>query len=137
MEAAELFLELVELSQEQIFPTRPIGIQELPTPLTTILVLDLAATKDLSLSLDGFILRATKTDGWATVLADPITGEKPDVSKNVGWELDFKGSYKLAKNLTYFVEAGAFSPGAFYEDTSLVDKKRNVTQVIHGLNLTF
>jgi len=99
--------------------------------------LDLAATKDLSLSLDGFILRASKTDGWATVLADPITGEKPDVSKNLGWELDFKGSYKLAKNLTYFVEAGAFSPGAFYEDTSLVDKKRNVTQIVHGLNLTF
>jgi hypothetical protein len=60
-----------------------------------------------------------------------------DVSKNVGWELDFKGSYKLAKNLTYFVEAGTFRPGKFYEDTSLVSPDKTVSQVIHGLNLTF
>jgi hypothetical protein len=92
--------------------------------------LDLAATKDMSLSLDGFLLRATENEGWENIVGN-------DVSKNVGWELDFKGSYKLAKNLSYFVEAGLFDPGAFYEDTGLVDKKRNVTQVIHGLNLTF
>ena len=98
--------------------------------------IDLAATKDLSLSLDGFILRASKTDGWEKTL-DPDGTLDINVSSNVGWELDFKGSYKLAKNLTYFVEAGTFNPGAFYEDTLLLDKKRNVTQVIHGLNLTF
>ena len=92
--------------------------------------LDVAATKDLSLSLDAFLLRATDTEGWGNVIGD-------DVSKNVGWELDFKGSYKLAKNLTYFVEAGSFNPGDFYEDTGLVDQSRTVTQVIHGLNLTF
>jgi hypothetical protein len=92
--------------------------------------LDLAATKDLSLSLDAFLLRATDTEGWGNLVGD-------DVSKNVGWEFDFKGSYKLAKNLTYFVEAGSFNPGDFYEDTGLVDKARTVTQVIHGLNLTF
>lgn len=94
--------------------------------------LDLAATKDLSLSLDGFILRATKTGGWEEVLSG-----HPDVSKNLGWEVDFKGSYKLAKNLTYFVEAGNFAAGAFYTDTNMVETKKSVTQVIHGLNLTF
>jgi hypothetical protein len=91
---------------------------------------DLAATKDLSLSLDGYILRASKTSGWATVVGN-------SVSKNVGFELDFTGSYKLAKNLNYFVEAGYFCPGAFYEDTHLVDNKNGVTQLIHGLSLTF
>ncbi|MFH1703344.1 MAG: hypothetical protein ABIB41_07940 [Nitrospirota bacterium] len=94
--------------------------------------LDLAATKDLSLSLDGFLLRATKTGGW-----QEVTPGNPDVSKNLGWELDFKGSYKLAKNLTYFIEAGSFAAGAFYEDTGLVDNKASVKQIIHGLNLTF
>jgi hypothetical protein len=93
---------------------------------------DLAATKDLTLSLDGFIIRASKTDGWKKVL-----DLSNDVSHNVGWELDFKGSYKLAKNLNYFVEAGVFKPGSFYEDTGLVDSKNTVSQVIHGLNLTF
>jgi hypothetical protein len=92
--------------------------------------LDLAATKNLSLSLDAFLLRASDTEGWGNIIGD-------DVSKNVGWEFDFKGSYKLAKNLTYFVEAGSFNPGDFYEDTGLVDQARSVTQVIHGLNLTF
>jgi hypothetical protein len=92
--------------------------------------LDLAAAKDLSMSLDGFLLRATKADGWSKYVGE-------DVSKNVGWELDFKGSYKLAKNLTYFVEAGTFRPGAFYEDTKMVEDKKTVSQVVHGLNLTF
>lgn len=91
---------------------------------------DLAATKDLTMSLDGFILRATENEGWERLVGD-------DVSKNVGWELDFKGSYKLAKNLTYFVEAGVLKPGAFYEDSGMVESKKTVSQVIHGLNLTF
>jgi hypothetical protein len=91
---------------------------------------DLAATKDLSMSLDGYILRASKTGGWESVVGN-------SVSKNVGWELDFTGSYKLAKNLNYFVEAGYFSPGSFYQDTKMVDDKNGVTQLIHGLSLTF
>lgn len=85
---------------------------------------DLMATKDINLSLDGFILRATKS--W------------PDVegSKSIGSELDVKGSYKITKNFTYFVEAGAFWPGNFYGSTFGIDDS-NVTQVIHGINLTF
>lgn len=85
---------------------------------------DLMATKDLNLSLDGFIIRATKS--W------------PDVegAKSIGSELDLKGSYKITKNFTYFVEAGAFWPGNFYGDTFGIDDS-NVTQVIHGINLTF
>ena len=92
--------------------------------------IDLAATKDLSMSLDGYILRASKVGGWEDLIGD-------GVSKSVGWEADFTGTYKLSKNLNYFVEAGYFSPGSFYTDTHMVVDRNSVTQLIHGLNLTF
>ncbi|MDI6891138.1 MAG: hypothetical protein QMC83_09435 [Thermodesulfovibrionales bacterium] len=89
--------------------------------------LDITPVKELSLSLDGYILRATKK------LYDCQ-------SKNVGTEVDFKGTYKIAKNLSYFVEAGVFTPGKFYnfvEEGIGAPKKKTVTQAVHGLNLTF
>ena len=88
--------------------------------------LDYMPMKDLSLSLDGFYLQASETDSWGS-----------DVDEDLGWEIDFKGSYKITKNLTYFVEAGWFDAGDFYEDAGIVDEAKSVTQVIHGLNLTF
>jgi len=91
--------------------------------------LDLAATKDLTLALDGFILRATKNGAWEDEMGH-------SVSKNVGTEVDFKGTYKITKNLSYYLEAGIFSPGSFYEDTGTVDEG-TVTQVMHGVSLTF
>jgi hypothetical protein len=86
--------------------------------------LDWHATPDLSLSLDGFILRASKVP------------QDTDWSKSAGTELDFKGTYKIAKNLSYFVEAAGFWPGGYYEDAFDIEKK-TVTQLIHGLLLTF
>ncbi|OGW40665.1 MAG: hypothetical protein A2Y97_08440 [Nitrospirae bacterium RBG_13_39_12] len=83
--------------------------------------IDVNPVKELSLSLDGFIIRATKNEFG---------------SKNAGTEVDFKGTYKIAKNLNYFVEAGAFWPGKYYEDYFGIDKK-TVTQAVHGLSLTF
>jgi hypothetical protein len=83
--------------------------------------LDWAATPALSMSLDWFYLRASKT--------------LPGVSKAAGNELDFKGTYNIAKNLDYFVEAAGFWPGSYYEDT--YGEKENVTQLIHGLVLKF
>lgn len=94
--------------------------------------MDVNPTKEINLSLDGFIIRATKA--WAV-----------DQSKSVGSEVDFKGTYKFAKNLSYFVEAGVFTPGKFYTTGTGtgapvngvgVDKK-TVTQAVHGLLLTF
>ena len=90
--------------------------------------LDVNPTKEISLSLDGFIIRATKA--W-----------QADQSKSVGSEVDFKGTYKIAKNLSYFVEAGVFTPGKFYTTGAApvnqgADKK-TVTQAVHGLLLTF
>lgn len=85
---------------------------------------DVMATKDLSLSLDGFILRATKS--WPGVSG----------SKSLGSELDAKGTYKITKNFNYFIEAGVFWPGNWYGDTTGIEDN-NVTQVVHGINLTF
>ena len=91
---------------------------------------DITPMKELSVSLDGFILRATEVGVWEDAVGD-------DVSKNIGWEIDGKISYKLAKNLTYYIEAGYFKPGAFYEESGLVADKKGVTQALHGLSLTF
>ncbi len=102
--------------------------------------IDANLTKDLKASLDGFLLNATETGAWEDYLSFWYTSA--DVDDDLGWEVDAKVSYKIAKNLTYFVEAGYFSPGGFYGDVmdaiynSQIDKK-SVTQVIHGLNLTF
>jgi hypothetical protein len=92
---------------------------------------DVTPMKDLSLSLDGFFLQATKTDVW-----EAASGR--DVDENLGWEIDFKGSYKLAKNLTYFVEAGFFDAGDFYDDLYGDDNDvKTATMVMHGLKLEF
>lgn len=86
--------------------------------------LDWAATPAINLSLDYFYLRATEVptnSGW---------------SKSAGSELDFKGTYQIAKNLSYFVEAAGFWAGGYYEDAYGIEKK-NVTQLVHGLLLKF
>jgi hypothetical protein len=85
--------------------------------------LDFMPMKALNLSLDGFFLKATETPSG--------------IDDDLGWEIDFKGSYKITKNLTYFVEAGYFDAGDFYKDTGLVSDPKAVTQIVHGLNLTF
>jgi hypothetical protein len=85
---------------------------------------DVTPAADLSLSVDAFLLSATKTAGGR--------------DKAVGTEVDLKGTYKLAKNLNYFVEAGMFMPGDYYTTgTTKLGTDDTVTQVVHGLNLTF
>ncbi len=96
---------------------------------------DVNPMKELSISLDGFLLRATETGAIEDILSE-AAGEKVSVSKSLGWELDTKISYKLGKNLTYFIEAGIFKPGNFYEDAFGTEDK-TVTQAVHGLSLTF
>jgi len=96
--------------------------------------LDFVPTKDLTLSLDGFYLQATQTGAWEDAMGT-------SVDDSLGWEVDFKGSWKIAKNLTYFVEAGWFNPGGFYDDTWCTifgnGESKNVVQAIQGLNITF
>jgi hypothetical protein len=82
---------------------------------------------------------ATETGAWEDYLdlvVDPL-GPPHDVDDALGWEIDFKGSYKITRNLSYFVEAAWFEPGDFYEDASLGADTKSVTQIVHGINLTF
>ena len=83
---------------------------------------DVSPTKELTLSLDGFLIYASETAA--------------DVSDNAGTELDFKATYKFAKNLSYFIEAAGFWAGDYYDDTYHLDSK-TVTQLVHGICLTF
>jgi hypothetical protein len=116
---------------EQLLTTTPGGnVRNTGIANTTLfnLGLDWSATQDLNLALDGFYLMASETGAWEDTLGR-------NVSDELGWELDLKGEYKIAKNLTYFVEAGFLWPGDFYKDVHGVDE--NVTQLMHGLMLTF
>jgi hypothetical protein len=91
--------------------------------------LDWNATKDLMFAADVYGFWASKTGFF-----EDVTGH--DVSSNAGWEIDAKMKYKLAKNLTYQIDAGYFKPGGFYEDAYDVDTK-GVTALRHTLTLSF
>ncbi len=82
---------------------------------------DFTATKDLKASIDGYYLRASKSN--------PIFGSD---SKDLGWEADAKIVYNVAKNLTYQVDAGFLKTGDFYG----VDKK-DATVLRHAITLSF
>ena len=90
---------------------------------------DWKATKDVTLSLDGYYFWATETGAW-----EDYTGR--NVSNNAGWEIDGKVKYQVAKNLTYQVDAGYFKSGSFYDDAYDIDKK-GATVLRHLLQLTF
>lgn len=83
---------------------------------------DFQATKDVKIGLDGYYIRANKTQA--------------DVSKTAGWEIDGKVSYSIAKNLTYVFEAGYFATGDFYKDSGL-GSDDSVTLLKHTLTLSF
>jgi hypothetical protein len=77
--------------------------------------------KDLKASLDGYYLRASKAEG----------------SKNIGWEIDAKIIYNLAKNLVYRVDAGWLDTGNFYKDNYNVQDTKNATVLRHLIELSF
>ena len=91
---------------------------------------DYNATKDLGLSLDGYILRATKEIGSG-------------ISKSAGWEVDAKAKYAIAKNLTYQIDAGYFNAGHMYDDLvnlatdGINSSAKNVTLLRHSITLSF
>jgi hypothetical protein len=79
---------------------------------------DYAATKDLGLSVDGY---------WLVASEENAAGED-----EIGWEVDAKLKYALAKNLTYQVDAGYFDAGDFYGDDN-----EGVTVLRHTITLNF
>ena len=97
--------------------------------------LDLNPTKDLSASLDYFVLRATKAYGAGST----GTGERSPNSKRIGTETDLKISYKLDKNLTYFVMAGYLDTQGWWtlNGQCTVQNDKPITQAVHGLTLSF
>jgi predicted porin len=80
--------------------------------------LDFKPMNKLSLSLDGYWLQASEENA---------AGED-----ELGWEVDLKGTYELAKNLKYFVWAGYFDAGDFYGADP-----ESPSVVMHGLELAF
>ncbi|MFI5295055.1 MAG: alginate export family protein [Thermodesulfovibrionales bacterium] len=83
---------------------------------------DFAPMKDLKASLDGYLLRATKSN----------TAVAGSDSKSIGWEADAKVVYALARNLNYQVDAGYLKAGSFYGDD-----KKNATVLRHMITLSF
>lgn len=83
---------------------------------------DFAPMKDLKASLDGYLLRATKSN----------TAVAGSDSKSIGWEADAKVVYALARNLNYQVDAGYLKAGSFYGDD-----KKNATILRHMITLSF
>lgn len=93
---------------------------------------DWKATKDITLSLDGYGFWAAETGAWEDLVGD-------DVSSSAGWEIDAKIRYQIAKNLFYQIDAGYFDSGSFYEDIMDVAGKDNkgVTALRHLIQLNF
>jgi len=84
-------------------------------------------TKDLSAQLYGFWIRANK--------AVAINNYR-DTSKDVGYEVDTMITYKIDKNLKYWIEAGYFWPGDAWKLSSGKDPD-NAWVVRHSIMLTF
>ena len=87
-------------------------------------------TKDLSADLNYYVLRASKANSGTA-----INGLTTHLSKKIGTEVDAKITYKLDKNLVYFVEGGYLWTGTFYDSTSIVAD--DVYAVRHGITLSF
>jgi len=92
--------------------------------------IDLKPTDKLALSVDGYWLQATETE-WIETLSEQ------SVDDDLGWEVDVKASYDLAKNLKYFVWAGYMKTGDFYEDVFGPDFDKDPTVVMHGIEYAF
>ena len=91
---------------------------------------DWKATKDVTLSLDGYYFWASETGAWEDVTHN-------DVSSTAGWEIDAKVRYQIAKNLFYQIDAGYFDSGSFYEDIMVNQDTKGVTVLRHLLQLNF
>ena len=86
-------------------------------------------TKDLNLDVNLYRLRAVK----AAVAAG--YDYRAGTSKNIGSELDAKITYKLDKNLVYFVEGGYLWTGKFYDSATVAAD--DAYAVRHGITLNF
>ncbi|MCL4475383.1 MAG: alginate export family protein [Nitrospirae bacterium] len=84
--------------------------------------------KDLSGYLAYFWLRANKITTAQEALG---------ANKSVGSEIDAKVTYKIDRNLTYFVEGGYLFAGDFYKTKTGGAEPDNAYAIRHGIQLTF
>lgn len=84
-----------------------------------------AASKSVSIDIDAYYLRATKTASG--------------VSKALGTEIDGKITYKISDSLSYTIVGGYLAPGKFYEysGSPTKGKKDSAYAVDHALVLKF
>ena len=81
---------------------------------------DMGLMKDMNASLNAYYLRASKKN---------VNGDK-----GIGTEIDAKVTYKIDKNLNYWVEGGYLFAGNFYDAAKDAD---NAYAVRHGIQLNF
>jgi hypothetical protein len=93
--------------------------------------IDVTPAKAIKASLDGYILRAS--EGNANYGGTLHTG----LSKDVGWEVDGRITYNVAKNLTYVVDAGYMHAGGFYMDLLAGSEVKNPVVLKHAITLSF
>ncbi|MBI5026155.1 MAG: hypothetical protein HZC12_05385, partial [Nitrospirae bacterium] len=89
------------------------------------------ATKDLTLALDYYLLRASK--------ALSTTVDTLGYSKKIGSEVDLKVAYKIAKNLTYGINSGVLFACDYYKRAAIgvTSDPKNAFVLQHGLTLSF
>lgn len=98
-------------------------------------------TKDLNIDANLYMLSAVKdntiTVGQSVSTTGDLTGTATTKggSKKIGRELDAKITYKLDKNLVYYVEGGYLWTGAFYD--TVTQHADDAYAVRHGLILSF
>jgi hypothetical protein len=89
--------------------------------------------KDMTAHLDYYLLRASKR-------LSAIANEYGN-SKNIGSELDLKLAYRLARNLTYFINSGILFADSFYENRANMptfdDNAKNAVVFQHAIVLSF
>ncbi|MBF0565368.1 MAG: hypothetical protein HQK89_09005 [Nitrospirae bacterium] len=87
-------------------------------------------TKALSGEMYLYWLRATEA-----VVLNPVNTLKDSPSHDLGWELDAKVTYMLAKNLKYWVESGYMWTGSAYNYAGI--GRDNAYGIRNGIQLSF
>jgi len=66
---------------------------------------------------------------------NPVAG--PWVSKDMGWEVDVTGTYKITNNLSYMLGFGYLFTGDYFKGASAANDVSNDYLIMHKLTLTF
>ncbi len=99
-------------------------------------------TKDLNADLGVYFLRAAKQinaqNSGASDHPYNFANAAATTSKNIGTEIDAKLTYKIDKNLVYFVEGGYLMAGDFWKNvTGAAVDPDDAYAVRHGVTLNF